>query len=303
MGVALASVCAGRSASAHISLEEGGTHLSRYGDGELKDGPCGRTGGARGTNVYTYEPGQTISITVVETITHPSYFRIAFDDNGDDGFREPATIMPIDPNRRCPSGPGDHCGMSDFYNTPAVLPGMDNVDPHLAGRNGARYTWSVTLPDVECTNCTLQILQVMEDDLFHGPYDPTPGVGIEDIYHQCIDLVLRRTTGAGGAGAGGAGAGGAGAGGAGAGAGGVGVGGAGGAGGAGRGGAGGAGGAGGRGGAGAGGAGGVGGNGAGASAPKAEGCAAVAGERGGAVAPVLLTFAAVLFGRRGRRRR
>jgi MYXO-CTERM domain-containing protein len=82
----------------------------------------------------------------------------------------------------------------------------------------------VTLPNVECDNCTLQVIQVMEDNAFHGDYDPTPGVGIPDIYHQCIDLVLKAgapmtnmtdggagaggTGGGGGAGAGGSGGGG-----------------------------------------------------------------------------------------------
>jgi MYXO-CTERM domain-containing protein len=184
-------------AFAHISLEQAGTHNSRYGDGELKAGPCGKAGGARGTNIYTYAPGQKITISVLETIVHPSYFRFAFDDDGDNAFIEPASIKPIDPNRKCPTGPGDHCGTSDFYNSPAVLPNMDNLNPHLTAASGAKYTWEVTLPNVECTNCTLQLIQVMEDDLFHGPYDPTPGVGIEDIYHQCIDIVLKRPADAG----------------------------------------------------------------------------------------------------------
>lgn len=190
-GLSLASLLHAAPASAHISLEQGGTHLSRYGDGLLKDGPCGKAGGVRGTHVYTYEPGATITVSVVEFVTHPGYFRLAFDSDGDHAFKEPASIKPVDPNRRCPDGPGDHCGPADFYNTPAVLPGMDNLNPHLAGSGKPKYTWQVTLPNVECTNCTLQVIQVMEDDFAHGPYDPTPGVGVEDIYHQCIDLVLK----------------------------------------------------------------------------------------------------------------
>lgn len=206
-------------ATAHISLEQGGTHLSRYGDSAIKDGPCGKAGGTRGTNIYTYEPGQRITVSVVETISHPSYFRFAFQQNGDSEFKEPASIKPIDPNRPCPIDSGDHCckadSCNDFYNTPNVLAGMDNLNPHLASSGATpKYTWQVTLPNVECDNCTLQIIQVMEDNQFHGDYDPTPGVGIEDIYHQCIDLVLKHGTatgsdggtgGAGGSGNGGGG--------------------------------------------------------------------------------------------------
>ena len=55
LGFALATAYAASAspASAHISLEQGGTHLSRYGDSEIKAGPCGRTGGKRGTHACT----------------------------------------------------------------------------------------------------------------------------------------------------------------------------------------------------------------------------------------------------------
>ena len=191
VAAAMAALTVAAPAFAHISLEQGGTHLSRYGDSYLKDLPCGKAGGTRGTNIYTYAPGSTITVSFVETISHPSYFRFAFQANGDDEFKEPASIKPIDPSRPCPIDSGDHCGASDFYNTPNVLPMMDDLDPHLAGTSGKKYTYQVTLPNIECDNCTLQIIQVMEDNQFHGDYDPTPGVGIEDLYHQCIDLVLK----------------------------------------------------------------------------------------------------------------
>ena len=212
-------------ASAHISLERGGTHLSRFGDGQndLKDAPCGRAGvvNQRGTNIYTYAPGETITVTFSEYIPHPGYFRFAFDTDGDDDFVDPASILPIDPNRGCPYTPAeaanDKCNASDFYNNDTVLPGMDNLDPHLSSVFSPAKTWTyqVTLPNVECDNCTLQVIQVMEDPLGHGPFD-----GVADIYHQCIDIVLTNgggSGGAGGTGAGGTGAGGTGAGGTGAG--------------------------------------------------------------------------------------
>ena len=44
----------------------------------------------------------------------------------------------------------------------------------------------VTLPDIECSNCTLQAIQVMYDK---PPY-VIPGT---DIYYQCADLVLARS--------------------------------------------------------------------------------------------------------------
>jgi hypothetical protein len=50
---------------------------------------------------------------------------------------------------------------------------------------GGQSSVTVTLPDVECERCTLQVIQVMDDK---PPY-MVPG---NDIYYQCADLVLRR---------------------------------------------------------------------------------------------------------------
>lgn len=190
-----AAVVVEPAALAHISVDQGGTHKSRYGDGPLKDAPCGMANGSRGTNVYTYAAGQKIQVSIVELIPHPSYFRIAFDDSGDDAFAEPKSIEPIDPARLCPFNAADQCGASDFYNNAAVLADMDNLNPHVSAQFGAKYTWDVTLPETPCDNCTLQIIQVMEDTS-HGAYNPKPGDPndvpyIPDIYHQCIDLVLQ----------------------------------------------------------------------------------------------------------------
>jgi len=286
-------------ASAHISLERGGTHRSRHGDADLKEGPCGKAGagGQRGTNIYTYTPGQTITVTFSEYIAHTSYFRFAFDNDGDDGFVDPVSILPIDPARGCPfvganttDAANDQCNASDFYNNATVLPDMDNLDPHITGLFPAKtWTYQVTLPNVECNNCTLQVIQVMQDPPGHGPFD-----GNADIYHQCIDLVLTNGGGSGGAGGNGGASGSAGAGGVG-GAGGGGVGGAGGAAGmAGAGAVGGTGGAGGVG-AGAGGAAGTAGSGSGAGgfggapAKKDSGCSVAAG-RGNASSMVPMLF-------------
>ena len=191
--VAVGSLLAG-SAAAHISLDQGGTHKSRYGDGPIKDGPCGMAGGTRGTNVYTYAPGETVSVAIVEFIPHPSYFRVAFDDDGDDDFAPPASIQPIDPMRPCPLNAADKCGASDYYNNATVLPDMDDLNPHLTAMAGQKYTFDVKMPDVECDNCTLQIIQVMEDTI-HGAYNPVKGDPndnpyVPDIYYQCIDLRL-----------------------------------------------------------------------------------------------------------------
>lgn len=130
---------------------------------DQKYGPCGVTGGTRSQNVCSFRPGATITVAWDETIDHPGHFRIAFDEDGVDGL--------IDPT-----------GYEDFDNSPAVL--EDNIpDRDVSGADSA-YSMQVTLPDVECQNCTLQLIQVMTDKMPWGPG------GGNDIYYQCADIVL-----------------------------------------------------------------------------------------------------------------
>lgn len=202
-------------AQAHIVME--GALKSRTApgalpglDNEQKMSPCD---GDRGDGpVYTFEPGATIKLQVGETIPHPSYYRIAFDNDGDDGFKEPASIKPIDPSRPCPfsnannKAENDKCGQPDYCNVVSKTGGAtvlwDFVDPHL-GSEGKSVTWTIKLPDVECENCTIQILQVMEDTV-HGGYCPAGMCNesnyVEDIYHRCIDIKLKKGAGTAGPG-------------------------------------------------------------------------------------------------------
>lgn len=118
-----------------------------------KEGPCGATGSVRGTNVTTFRPGETITVEWDETVGHPGHYRIAFDDDGHDSFQ-------------LPNRPDD-----DF---PQTL-----VD-QITDRDGTtHYTQQVTLPDMSCTSCTLQLIQVM-----------TTSVPYNSFYFQCADLVL-----------------------------------------------------------------------------------------------------------------
>lgn len=189
-------------AAAHIDLERAGTHIAKYEQGargaDTKIGPCGNPEGIATNASYTYSPGETINIKMAEYVAHPGYFRIAFDNEGDDDFMEPRWIVALDPKNRdggCPIDDTDQCRLGDqakdgdFFNTSAVL--MDNLNPHLRNTAQSSYSWDVTLPNIECDNCTLQIIQVMEDPAggFHGVYNPALGDN-NDVYHQCIDIKL-----------------------------------------------------------------------------------------------------------------
>jgi hypothetical protein len=145
-------------AHAHLGLN---VPASRYGPDTLKTGPCGVTGGERTSNVTYYEPGETIEVSWDEYVDHPGHYRIAFDDDGDDDFVDPASML-------------------DLYSNDTVL--LDGITDKGPGERD--YVATVTLPELSCDNCTLQVIQVMYDKM---PYT-TPG---NDIYYQCADLVLR----------------------------------------------------------------------------------------------------------------
>lgn len=151
-------------AAAHLELTQ---PLSRYGGRVLKEAPCGMTGGQRSPNVFTFMAGQTIEIRWNEYVDHPGHYRISFDEDGDDDFVDPP----------CLAGCNTTTPTVEFFSNEAVL--MDNIQDNAGGD----YSLTVTLPNVACDNCTLQVLQVMYDK---PPYT-LPG---NEMYYQCVDLVL-----------------------------------------------------------------------------------------------------------------
>jgi uncharacterized protein (TIGR03382 family) len=156
-------------ADAHIHLTN---PLSRTDlpTGDQKEQHCGTLNGTRTDRVTTYQPGQTITVTWQETINHPGHFRIAFQPNGDIfGIPEPGAGAGGYPDK-------DLTGMTDTDNGSIVLKDM------IA--DGTLQT-EITQPNIECSNCTLQFIQVMTDK---PPY--TDDVASDDIYFNCADLVL-----------------------------------------------------------------------------------------------------------------
>ncbi len=154
--LAIALVLVPGAALAHVQLE---SPLQR--ESAQKQGPCGNSGSARSGNVCAYRPGTTITVTWDETVEHPGHFRISFDEDGDDDFVVPTGYDDI--------GPYD-----------GVL--VDNIADRDVRSGDPGYSQEVQLPDVECDNCTLQLIQVMTDKPPYGNGD--------DIYYQCADIVL-----------------------------------------------------------------------------------------------------------------
>lgn len=149
-------LCSPSIADAHIEIV---SHIDRFGRDNQKQAPCGLANMSEpGSNIYTYAPGATITIAWHEFVDHPGHYRIAFDDQGDDDFLTPSSA-------------------TDLYNNSAVL--LDDI----ADLDGVHdYAVDVTLPDIECEQCTIQVIQVMTDK-------PPFGDG-NDVYFHCIDVAL-----------------------------------------------------------------------------------------------------------------
>jgi MYXO-CTERM domain-containing protein len=132
---------------------------------ELKRGPCGAVNSVRGTNVTVLAPGATIEIQWKETINHPGHYRISFDVDGQD------FVVP-------PTATGSTEGMTNVI--------KDLIADRVTTPAANLYSQTITLPNVTCERCTLQVIQLMTDK---APY--TTDALSDDIYYQCADIALR----------------------------------------------------------------------------------------------------------------
>lgn len=150
----LAVVSSSGAAAAHISLT---SPAARYGQDMQKDFPCGALGNPAGVNPPTMlAAGDTITVTWDEFIDHESHFRISLSAVGDDAFVNPTSF-------------------EDFYNSPTVL--LDQI----VDEPGVEFHEAeITLPDMDCNPCTLQLMQVM--------YSASFSEG--SLYYQCADIVI-----------------------------------------------------------------------------------------------------------------
>jgi hypothetical protein len=128
--------------------------------------------------VTTYAPGQRVTVRVREENAHVSYLRVSLDLDGED--------FPL--RAQAPAGPETQ-EVAEAAEAALGGEGLLAVVREDNDTPGFVHELEVTLPDVSCTNCTLQVLQFMYDD----PAAP--------FYFQCADLVLSAAGGGDDAGA------------------------------------------------------------------------------------------------------
>jgi hypothetical protein len=181
-------------ARAHFRLTAPAASYNQNGQGDpQKSAPCGQADNmlqppgltAVATNMVTpFTAGQTITITLTETIPHPGHFRVALSTNGLSG-------LPADPPVTAVGN--DQCGMTTIMNPPVYPVLADGALRHTTALAGTQSI-QVTLPaNMTCTsNCVLQVIQYMSSH------------GAPCFYHHCANITIAAST-AGTGGSGGAG--------------------------------------------------------------------------------------------------
>jgi hypothetical protein len=132
---------------AHSRFNPTGNVPGRSDEAGLKTGTCG--GVARTATPKVVASGSQLRVDWQETINHPGYFEFYFSSAGDANFIKLATV-------------------NDNQNGSADL-------PH-------NFSTMLTMPNGNCTGCTLQMIQVMTE----VPASPS-------FYYSCADIELSTT--------------------------------------------------------------------------------------------------------------
>ena len=166
-------------AGAHFKLMEPASWLieNNLGDPQ-KMAPCGGTSADAGkpTGAVTkLQGGSTLHIKLQETVFHPGFYRVALAVNS-------RAELPPDPQAMTvpsPTGPRSVAAMIEY---PPQIPVLaDGLFQHATKATGPWET-DVTLPNITCTKCTLQIVEFMADHGLNKDGDYT--------YHHCADLQI-----------------------------------------------------------------------------------------------------------------
>ena len=167
------------SAFAHIHLTNPLSRTDNAQGDPQKNGHCGDPAYSRAANptrTTVMPPGATLTVTWAETIPHPGWFRIAFQPNGDT-FSLPPTGTGVGNFQAANEG---QTGMTDATTGTMIL--ADLIPD-------GTLSLQITLPNMECANCTLQFIQVMTGA---PPYEPSITQATNnDLYFNCADITLQ----------------------------------------------------------------------------------------------------------------
>ncbi len=179
LGLSAAVLLAPSVVDAHFTLMAPASWLveNRLGDPQ-KAGPCGGTSADAGTPsnaIGKVQGGQTLHVKVQETVFHPGHYRIALAVNS-------RTELPPDPEvttRDTDRGPWSVSAKIQNPVQPPVI--VDGLWAHTERDAIAQpFETDITIPNINCEKCTLQIVQFMAEHGRNRDGDFT--------YHHCADL-------------------------------------------------------------------------------------------------------------------
>ena len=164
---------------AHFKLVEPASWLIEDDRGDpQKAGPCGGTNTDYGKPSYAVTQavgGSKLHIKVLETIYHPGHYRVALAVNS-------PLELAVDPKATTETTDRGPRSVSAEIMNPVQVPILaDGLFPHQAKVDGPLET-DVTLPNITCKRCTLQIIQFMEQHAVNNPGMYT--------YHHCAVLQI-----------------------------------------------------------------------------------------------------------------
>lgn len=166
-------------AEAHFRLLEPASWLIEDERGDpQKAGPCGGTNADYGKPSYAVAHavgGAKMHIKVQETVYHPGHYRVALAINS-------PTELPLDPKATTEPTPNGPRSVSAEIQNPVAAPVLaDGLFVHTE-RTQTPFETDITLPNINCKHCTLQVVQFMEQHAVNNPGMFT--------YHHCAMLEI-----------------------------------------------------------------------------------------------------------------
>lgn len=146
--------------------------------------PCGPDTG-EGT-VTSVTGGTMIPFSVNETLRHGGFYRVALalkSCKTAGCFPADNKVYDSDNELLNPTGPGesDHADIDAAPKFPILADGLFKHTQDADG-TGPIYTGTISIPNVTCDKCTLQIIEFM------APHGPNGSAGY--FYHHCADLKI-----------------------------------------------------------------------------------------------------------------
>lgn len=176
--LAVATLLSATEARAHFKLIAPQASYTQDGFGSpQKDRPCGPAAGAGTASgaVTVYKPGDTISITINETVYHPGHYRVS--------LAKDEASLPPDPAVKVGAS---QCGSADITANPTLPILKDGALLHSSPFAGDQ-TFQVQLPaNFTCNKCMLQVLEFMSSH------------GAPCFYYHCATITVAAPDGGGG---------------------------------------------------------------------------------------------------------